>query len=185
MKPYEATEILFAPQWDSQVLQGPCDFDLFQVPMGQSGKDSTDTSMYLPGMLPPPNTFKMTGVRCAFFPGWPGRVKPIEWPNVRADLMAVMSHGELELRVANRTYLRRAPLASSPARFASFDWYESLESLKKANEMPVEPDPQFSPLIISAAQHFCVHISLPKLPRLSMPGKLFVWIDGELIRQLQ
>lgn len=177
----------------------------FAVPVGQSGKTSTDTNMSLAGQLPLNQDFLVQSIEIIFFP---------VVPNVAADAPAafgaqaiaqrindtylVHRTGNLNLNIGSKSYLQEAPLGRFPPKthFRLDGTIADQSTIAASLQSRVvngywEGRPYLiapAQLQLTSTQNFNVTLNWPEgvqaLPS-GAPGRIGVVLDGLLYRRSQ
>jgi hypothetical protein len=168
----------------------------FQLPVGQSSKNYSDTNMNLAGQLPLNQEFLVQSIEVNFLPGLAPSILGADAAQTAInDANIFYKSGNLTFTIGSKSYLQEAPLQSFPPK-ANFALDSAIATATTAGAnlqtrtgygravgRPYMLNP---PLYLTSTQNFSVTLNWPEgVQAVTTAGKVFVTLDGILYRRSQ
>lgn len=157
-----------------------------------------DTNMELPGQLPAPQSFLLSGIGIDYLPGTTAARFGAQSANGQLnDFYAIMRRGVLTLTIGSKPYLTVGPLMTLPPRAhingvaAVADATTAAANLQTMVQVGYSDGPTFTPrpLLIPPSQNFRVTLAWPggavAIPSADAAARIGVQLYGVLYRSAQ
>lgn len=193
-------EVIWQPLYDYLVypMAGATNFTFFQRAVGSAaGVTYADTNMSIPGMLPRPQEFLITGIQIYFKPGnavsRAALAVAVVPENINDINDIVFGNSFMKLFIGAKDYLIDAPIAKFPPVFgiAGLSAYMGQTTTADVNGRFTDYGKSagryysITPVKVPANQNFNVSIQFPTAIAASVSGTIGVILDGFLYRLSQ
>jgi len=191
-------EVIWQPLYDYQVyaMAGATNMTFFQRSVGSAGTTYADTNMSIPGMLPRPQEFLITGIQVYFKPGNAVNRSSVvaatvfeNWNDI-SDI--VFGNSFLKLFIGSKDYLIDGPIGKFPPAFgiagmAAYMGSTTADMNGRGTDYAKAAGRYYSitPVKIPANQNFNVSLNFPVAIAASVAGTVGVILDGFLYRLSQ